>query len=190
MTSYFTVPLRPTWAAVSLLFVTSCAAVADSTPVQSVGWHPAAEAAPPELTAFVRNTEIDPSWMGDPQRMSVSVIGEGESILYLVNPKIAPPKQSISLNPSLSPLCGTGGCRYLGYVRRSGSYEKVFDVQLQDALPPDTPAFQVELGTAELPCLLATEFPRPYRSLSVHRYCFSGTKYVLRETTFKSPTSP
>ncbi|MDV2994938.1 MAG: hypothetical protein N4J56_004592 [Chroococcidiopsis sp. SAG 2025] len=154
-------------------------------------WELAARAAPPDLMEQVVQENIDPSWIGDPNRMQVikiAVAGQQHPV-YVINPQVMPPKSIRTIDPSMSPLCGTAGCAYLGYIEEDGTYRRVFHQYLKDKLPPGTTFLKVGGGlTNGLPCLEFTEYPEPLNgtSLAVTRYCYNGRKYVPQDKKLRA----
>lgn len=154
-------------------------------------WELAARAAPPDLMEQVVQENIDPSWIGDPNRMQVikiAVAGQRHPV-YVINPQVVSPKSIRTIDPSMSPLCGTAGCAYLGYIEEGGTYRRIFQQYLKDKLPPGTTFLKVGGGlTNGLPCLEFTEYPEPPngKSLAVTRYCYNGREYVPQEKKLRA----
>lgn len=158
-------------------------------------WEIAANVVPPALMEQVVQDNLTPTWIGDPGRMKaikVSVKGQAYP-LYVINPQITPPRLVTTIDPSLSPLCGTAGCKYLAYIEESGKYRQIFDKYLKDKLPPDIPFLRVAKSSSMgLPCLEFTQYPDPLRGTTLisTRYCYNGQSYVPQETSRKSVPQP
>lgn len=174
--------------AILLIFLTSCGTLNLSSGTSvPVAWQIAGDAAPKELMDTVRQ-ELDPSWRGSLGRMSFTKIEDREKYaLYLVNPKIIPPPGLAANDPTLTPLCGVEGCRYLGYVKAGNGFTKVFDSYLHDRLPQGAPFIRAD-ADAPFPTLNVTEFLPPLTQahpLSVSRFSYDGSKYQRIETYYE-----
>ena len=139
---------------VLLFALTSCGQPDSKLPLK---WQMLESSAPSGLTETLRR-EILPEWRGSLGRMTVAAIqGQTQYVLYLVSSKILPPEGLVGVDTTLTPLCGTQGCRYIGYVKTEGKYLKVFDYYLHDRLPPNGEFIHVERDA-------------PYPSLTIREY--------------------